>query len=129
MENNNGTFRYTYSAEQQEEIRSIRKKYLPREPEGMDKMERLRRLDRSTAKKGTAVSILLGVVGCLLLGVGMCCTMVWTQHLFILGVLIGIIGIAVVAAAYPLYIRITRREREKLAPQILQLTDELSKPE
>ena len=122
MENNNGTFRYTYSAEQQEEIRSIRKKYLPREPEGMDKMERLRRLDRSAAKKGTAVSILLGVVGCLLLGVGMCCTMVWTQHLFIL-------GIAVVAAAYPLYIRITRREREKLAPQILQLTDELSKPE
>ena len=62
MENNNGTFRYTYSAEQQEEIRSIRKKYLPREPEGMDKMERLRRLDRSAAKKGTAVSILLGLL-------------------------------------------------------------------
>ena len=126
MENKKEVFQYTYSAKRQEEIQNIRKKYLPEEE---DKMERLRRLDRSAAKKGTAVSILLGVVGCLLLGVGMCCTMVWTQHLFILGVIIGIIGIAVVAAAYPLYIRITRREREKLAPQILQLTDELSKPE
>ena len=46
------TFHYTYSARQQEEIRNIRKKYLPQEPKE-DKMEQLRRLDRSAAKKGT----------------------------------------------------------------------------
>ena len=67
----------------------------------------------------------MGVVGCLLLGVGMCCTMVWTGELFIPGIIIGLAGIALVAAAYPVYSRITRKEREKIAPEILKLTDEL----
>ena len=74
----------------------IRKKYLPPEE---DKMEQLRRLDRSSTRKGTIVSIIVGAAGCLLLGVGMCCTMVWMESLFIPGVVIGVVGIAVVAAA------------------------------
>lgn len=126
MENKNETFTYTYSAKQQEEIRNIRSKYLPKEE---DKMEQLRRLDRSASKKGTVVSVALGVIGCLLLGVGMCCTMVWMQNWFIPGVVIGVLGIAAVAVAYPVYNWITKKEREKLAPQILKLTEELSKPE
>ena len=122
MEKEKDTFTYTYSAKQQEEIRIIRKKYLPREE---DKMEQLRRLDRDTTRKGTVLSVLVGVIGCLLLGVGMCCTMVWMKF-FIPGVVIGLIGIAAVAAAYPLYTRVTKKERERLAPQILKLTEELS---
>ena len=122
MEKEKDTFTYTYSAKQQEEIRNIRKKYLPREE---DKMEQLRRLDRDTTRKGTVLSVLVGVIGCLLLGVGMCCTMVWVKF-FIPGVVIGLIGIAAVAAAYPLYTRVTKKERERLAPQILKLTEELS---
>lgn len=126
MENKNETFTYTYSSKQQEEIRNIRSKYLPKEE---DKMEQLRRLDRSASKKGTVVSVTLGVIGCLLLGVGMCCTMVWMQNWFIPGIVIGVLGIAAVAVAYPVYNRITKKKREKLAPQILKLTEELSKPE
>ena len=72
------------------------------------------------------LSVTLGVIGCLLLGVGMCCTMVWTEQFFIPGIIIGLIGIAAVIAAYPLYTWVTRKEREKVAPQILQLTEELS---
>lgn len=126
MENKNETFTYTYSLKQQEEIRNIRSKYLPKEE---DKMEQLRRLDRSASKKGTVVSVTLGVIGCMLLGVGMCCTMVWMQNWFIPGIVIGVLGIAAVAVAYPVHNRITKKEREKLAPQILKLTEELSKPE
>ena len=122
MEKEKDTFTYTYSAKQQEEIRNIRKKYLPREE---DKMEQLRRLDRDTTRKGTVLSVLVGVIGCLLFGVGMCCPMVWMKF-FIPGVVIGLIGIAAVAAAYPLYTRVTKKERERLAPQILKLTEELS---
>ncbi len=117
---------YTYSARQQEEIRNIRKKYLPQEPKE-DKMEQLRRLDRSAAKKGTRVSLIVGIAGCLLLGVGMCCTMVWTDRLFIPGIIIGIVGIIAVTISYPLYTHITRKERERIAPQILKLTEELSR--
>lgn len=127
MDNENkNIFTYTYSAKQQEEVQRIRKKYLPPEE---DKMEQLRRLDRSSTRKGTIVSIIVGVAGCLLLGVGMCCTMVWMESLFIPGVVIGVAGIAVVAAAYPLFNAITKKERERLAPQILKLTEELSKGE
>ena len=126
MENKEETFEYTYSAKQQQEIENIRKKYLPKEE---DKMEQLRRLDRSATKKGTVVSIILGTVSALILGVGMCCTMVWPETLFIPGIIVGIIGIAGVADAYPIYLSITRKERKKLAPQILKLTEELSRPE
>lgn len=122
MEEKNEKFEYSYSARQQAEIQSIRKKYLPPEE---DKMAQLRRLDKSATKKGTVVSVTLGVIGCMLMGVGMCCTMVWMENLFVPGIVIGIAGIAGIAAAYPLYRRITRKERERLAPQILKLTEEL----
>ena len=126
MNDKTDTFQYTYSAKQQDEIQKIRKKYLPQEE---DKMEQLRRLDNSTNRKGTAVSIAVGVIGCLLLGIGMSCTMVWMEQLFILGIVVGVIGIAAIIAAYPIYNRITAKERERLAPQILKLTEELSKME
>ena len=84
-------------------------------------------MDKSAAKKGTVVSVTVGVLGALVLGLGMCCTMVWVE-LFAPGIVIGLAGIALVAAAYPIHRRVTRREREKLAPQILKLTEELQKP-
>lgn len=126
MNQNKETFEYRYSARQQEEIEAIRKKYLPEEE---DKMEQLRKLDRQAARKGTITAIIVGVLGCLLLGIGMCCTMEWMDRWFVQGIIIGVIGIALIAAAYPLFNRITRKEREKLAPQILKLADELSAAE
>ncbi len=126
MSEKKDTFQFRYSAKQQEEIQRIRAKYIPRQE---DKMEQLRRLDQSATRKGSIVSLVIGVLGCLLLGVGMCCTMVWTQDWFIPGIVIGLLGILSVCLAYPLYIRITRKERQKLAPQILKLTEELSNRE
>ena len=124
MEDKKETFSYTYSAKQQEEIRRIRDKYIVKEE---SKMDQLRKLDASVTKPGTIASLITGIIGTLLLGVGMCCTMVWAENLFILGIVVGVIGIACIAAAYPLYVRITKKQREKLAPEILRLTDELKK--
>ena len=122
MENNNPSFEYTYSAPRQEEIKRIREKYIPREE---DKMEQLRRLDNGVTQKATMASLAVGIVSALILGVGMCCCMVW--NLFVPGIIVGVVGIAGVAAAYPLYTYITAREREKIAPEILRLTEELMK--
>lgn len=118
------TFQYTYSAKQQQEIKNIRKKYAAPEE---DKMEQLRRLDNSVTQKGTIISLIVGVVGTLILGVGMCCAMLWQGALFIPGIIIGIAGIGILCCAYPLYHRVTKKEREKIAPEILRLTDELMK--
>lgn len=126
MEQNNKAerFQYSYSAKQQEEIKNIRSKY--EEPKE-DKMAYLRRLDESATKKGTLLSIVVGVIGTLILGLGMCCVMVWQTTWFVPGILIGLLGIIVVAIAYPVYLQITKKEREKIAPEILRLTDELLK--
>lgn len=123
-ENKSESFHYTYSAKEQEELKQIRQKYAPKEE---DKMEQLRRLDRNVTQKGTMVSIIIGVIGALILGIGMCCTMVWGGIWFIPGIIIGLVGIGGVAAAYPTYTYIIKKEREKIAPEILRLTDELMK--
>ena len=122
--NENEVFSYTYSAKEQEEVKQIRKKYMPKEA---DKMEQLRRLDRSVTRKGTAVSIVMGIIGALTLGIGMCCAMVWMGRWFVPGIVIGLVGIILASLAYPLYTHITQKEREKVAPEILRLTDELMK--
>ena len=49
--------------------------------------------------------------------------MVFPDDLFVPGILIGSVGIAGIIAAYPLYSRITKRQRRKLAPEIIKLTD------
>lgn len=122
MEINNQSFQYTYSAPQNDEVKKIREKYLPKEE---SKMDQLRRLDESSTKKGLACSLTMGTISSLILGVGMCCTMVWSDILFIPGVIIGLVGIAGVALAYPLNNYLNKKERERLAPEILKLTTEL----
>ena len=124
MEPNNEAFEYTYSPAQQAEIKEIRKKYLPKEE---DKMEQLRKLDKNATARGTKMSILVGTVSSLIMGTGMSCCMVWTDSLLIPGILIGIVGLLGVAAAYPLYLHITKKERERIAPEILRLSEELLK--
>lgn len=123
MEEENCTYTYTYSARQHEEVDNIRKKYLPKEE---DKMEQLRRLDQKAAERGRIVAIIVGIVSSLVLGIGMCCTMLWTGF-FAAGIVIGIIGLAGLALVYPLYIHITAKDRKKLAPQIIALSNELMK--
>lgn len=124
MEKREDGFSYTYSSKQQEEIRNIRKKYLPPDE---DKMEQLIRLDRSAAKKGRIVSMMVGIIGALVMGFGMCCALVWQESMFIPGIIIGIAGIALICCAYPIYSHITKKERERIAPEIIRLTDELMK--
>lgn len=117
-------FQYTYSAKEQEEVKKIRSKYLPKEE---DKMETLRRLDAQAARKATAVSIAIGVTGALIMGLGMSCCMVWAGVWFVSGIVIGMLGIVLAALAYPAYSRTLKKERERIAPEILRLTDELMK--
>lgn len=122
--NENKTFSYTYSAKQQEEIKHIRSKYVSDEA---DKMEQLRKLDQGVTRKGTIISLAIGITGSLIMGIGMCCTMVWADKLFIPGIFIGIAGIAILSMAYPAYNLIIKKERQKVAPEIIRLTDELLK--
>lgn len=125
----NEKFNYTYSASEQNEIKRIREKYerSAKGSEELDKLERLRRLDKSATKPGTVMALIVGIISALIFGTGMCCVMVFDKSMFIPGIIIGVVGIAGIICAYPIYSSITKRRREKLADEILRLTDELSK--
>lgn len=126
-------FSYTYSAKEQAEIQAIRKKYAP--PEKEEKMSRLRRLDAGVTQKASTVALIFGVIGALILGFGMSLAMsdlaeILGEHrdmAMLIGIVIGIVGIVLVSLAYPVYNHTVKKEREKIAPEILRLTDELMK--
>ena len=117
-------FTYTYSTDQQAEIKASRQKYLPPQE---DKMTRLRKLDATTTRKSTIYALSLGILSTLVMGTGMSLCMVWGGAWLLPGIGLGLLGMAGVALAYPLYRIVTRREREKAAPEILRLTEELLK--
>lgn len=132
MKKNQDVFQYTYSSQEQEEIKIIRNKYVaPTE----DKMAQLRRLDATVTKKANMLSILAGTIGTLILGAGMSLIMtdianglnVSVALIWGIGIVLGIVGMVFVACAYPIHNFVIKKEREKIAPEIIRLTDELLK--
>lgn len=125
----NEMFQYTYSAKEQEELQQIRRKYLPKEE---TKMEQIHRLDAQVTQKATMVSIVVGVIGLLVLGFGMSLAMTdlgsaLGDFSLVAGTVIGIAGMVLIGIAYPLNNHVLKKEREKIAPEILRLTEELMK--
>ena len=123
----NPSFEYTYSARQRQEVEEIRRKYLPKEE---DKMEQLRKLHNAATQKAQAWAIAVGVIGALIMGAGMSLFMTELGNIlgnlaWIIGIVAGIVGIVLVALAYPVYNRVLEKERARIAPQILRLTEEL----
>ncbi len=130
----NQTFEYTYCAKEQEEIKAIRQKYAAQEqPE--DKLATIRRLDAQVTEKATVVSLVLGILGALIMGSGMSLAMTDIGELLglnatlamLVGIGVGVVGMVMAGMAYPAYNRIVKKQREKIAPEILRLTDELWK--
>ena len=64
-------FEYSYSAERQNEIEAIRKKYLP-QAEQESKLAQLRKLDAGVGTRALIASMALGILGALVFGAGMC---------------------------------------------------------
>ena len=98
-------------------------------------MERLRRLDASVTQKAQVVALIFGIIGALILGIGMSLCMsdfaeilgAYKDMALVIGIPIGLVGGVLAALAYPMYNLIVRRERKKIAPEIIRLTDELMK--
>ena len=122
MENGN-MFTYTYSASQNGEVERIRGKYLPKEE---NKLERLRKLDFKVQSAGKLPSLTIGVIGCLVFGIGMCFGLDVFAGSDILTLIFCSIGVAIMLPAYPIYKRISRKAKEKLVPEILRLSDEIT---
>ena len=134
MENKNTDvgFNYTYSAVEQDEIKKIREKYLPKVE---DDMSKLRKLDAEVTNKATMNSLVIGIIGALIMGTGMSFVMTDLGMIFglqgnlnlVVGIIVGLVGLVLAGSAYPMYVKVLKRERAKVAPEILRLTEELIK--
>ncbi len=118
----NITFNYTYSAEKNKEVESIRRKYLPHSESEIDT---LRKLDARVRTAGVIEGLCIGVIGALIFGIGTC---------FFLGVFAGfpwltallmITGALVMIPAYPIYRKLAQRTKTELTPEILRLSEKI----
>ena len=81
-------------------------------------------IEASIHKKAAIKAITIGIISCLLLGVGMSLTMV-TDGFFVLGIIVGIVGLAIACANFPLYKCDLAKMRATAKPQIMELASKL----
>ncbi len=122
--NNSNDFSYKYNAREAAEVKRIREKYA--EPEE-ETFELLLRLDRNVGVKARSWALTVGIIGTLIMGGGMSLCLVGRSEHMAVGVCIGLLGIIIAAAAYPIYSKLLVRERKRIAPTVLALTDKLLK--
>ena len=116
-------FKYTAPTEEErKEIDSIRRQYSPQE-QTETKMERLRRLDALVKNTAVVWSLVLGVVGCLIFGLGL--TMILEWNILLWGIALMVVGSAPMAVAYPVYKWKLNKGKAKYGDEILRLSEEL----
>lgn len=102
-------------------------------PKATSKVVALRKLDVKAKRPAYIFAYTLGIVSALLLGVGMCLTMGVlgdsSTPLFVLGIVVGIVGIAGAVADYPLYKHVLAKGKQKYAYDIMELAKQVSADE
>lgn len=99
-------------------------------PKDTSKVIALRKLDARAKLPATVFTYTFGIIAALITGVGMCLSMQViggdSQAMFVLGVLIGIVGLAAMGLNYPLYKRLIANGKQKYAYDIIRLAREIS---
>ena len=120
---NENKFEFNYSApseQQRRTIESIKSQYEAKSDVN-EAYERIMSLDKRVKNVPTIVSLVLGVVGLLVFGLGF--TMVLQWGLYLWGILVAIVGCVPMALAPILYKAITSKMKEKYGPEILRLSE------
>lgn len=122
MSNETETVSITYSAGEQKELNAIRARYTPKEGRSLTDLDKVKAIDARAKRKGRTAGLTVGILGTLITGLGMSFVMVW--DMLAPGIVIGLVGLAGVAGAYPLYQRVIRKERVRAADEITRLSSE-----
>lgn len=90
----------------------------------------MKKLDRKAKNPANLFAYTFGIAMSLVLGVGMCLAMKvigdGSAQIMIVGIVVGLLGIAGVSINYPIYKKLLRRGKEKYAYEIIQLAKEIS---
>ena len=119
-------FEYTYYAPTEKERREaehIRRGYIS--GKAVDKLSRMRELDKKVKTPPMVWSLSLGVVGTLIFGGGL--SFITVSNELIIGSVLGVVGLIPVALAYPVYKKILEKGKKKYGEEIVALADEILK--
>lgn len=99
-------------------------------PKDTSKVIALKKLDAKAKLPASIFTYSFGMISALVLGVGMCLTMGQisngTTGSFVIGIVIGIIGMIGLGVNYPIYRRILEKGKKKYAFEIMELAKEIS---
>ena len=99
-------------------------------PKDTTKVVALRKLDARAKLPAIVFAYSFGIISALVLGVGMCLAMgqigSGSTGSFVLGIVIGIIGMIGMGVNYPIYRRILENGKKKYAFEIMELAKEIS---
>lgn len=86
----------------------------------------LKKLDRKAKRPAEIFAYTNGIIMTLVFGLGMCLAMKVIGDFFVLGIIIGIIGMIGIGINYPLYKKILESSKEKYSYDIIKLANEIS---
>ena len=111
--------------EKEQIIKEIKESY---EEKSKTKYDELIALNKRVCLPAYIFAYTFGVFASLILGLGMCLAMqvIGTGiPLMVLGIVIGVIGIAMVCVNYPIFTSIVKSRKRKYAEKIIALSDEI----
>ena len=99
-------------------------------PKNTSKVVALRKLDAKAKRPASIFTYTFSIIAALILGVGMCLTMgqigSGSTGSFVLGIIIGVIGLACCGVNYPIYKKLLAQGKQKYAFEIMELAKEIS---
>ena len=99
-------------------------------PKDTSKVVALRKLDTKAKLPATVFTYTFGIIAALVAGVGMCLSMKvigsGSAAMFVLGVIVGIIGLMGMGVNYPIYKKLLVQGKQKYAFEIMELAKEIS---
>lgn len=99
-------------------------------PKETSKVVALRKLDARAKRPASVFTYTFGIVMALIFGTGMCLCMGQigssTAVSFVLGIVIGVIGLAGMSVNYPIYKKLLANGKKKYAFEIIELAREIS---
>ncbi len=99
-------------------------------PKDDSKVIALRKLDARAKLPATVFTYSIGIISALIAGVGMCLSMnvigSGSSVSFVLGVIIGLVGLTGMGINYPVYKKMLAKGKQKYAFEIMELAKEIS---
>ena len=88
-------------------------------------VDKLCALDNNVKIPANIFAYTFGIIGALVLGTGMCLAMKVIGDLMALGIVIGVLGIAMVSVTYPIYKAILKSRKAKYSKEIIALSEQI----